>query len=162
VTWRDLRCPSRSPHHASMVLEERTVVGLHDFVNGVVLPAHTSDPGSAIDLGAGSGAFVSRIATTGWNPLAVERDAAHYKSDVPLLMWDLNSEESLAEKVGHFDLVIAMEVLEHVESPAAFLRTVAELLTPRSIAVLTTPNVESVLARTKFLLTGKLQMFDEG
>jgi SAM-dependent methyltransferase len=60
-----------------------------------------------------------------------------------------------------FDLVVAVEVIEHVESPINFLRNVAGLLTKGGIAVITTPNIDSLAARIKFLLAGKLRMMDE-
>lgn len=43
-----------------------------------------------------------------------------------------------------FDVVLASEVLEHVPDPAAFLRTLARLLTPDGVLVLTTPAAEAV------------------
>lgn len=43
-----------------------------------------------------------------------------------------------------FDIVLASEVLEHVPDPTAFLRTLARLLTPSGILVLTTPAAEAV------------------
>jgi SAM-dependent methyltransferase len=141
------------------VLNEKTIRGLHDAVASSVLPIHAPVPRRAIDLGAGTGAFAVRLANLGWDVLSVERDDAHYEADVPLLSWDLD-DEGLAGKVGTFDLVVAIEVIEHVENPAAFLRTIASTLTPGGVAVLTTPNVESLLTRMKFLLTGNLRMFD--
>ena len=43
-----------------------------------------------------------------------------------------------------FDLVLASEVLEHVADPEGFLRTLARLLTPSGVLVLTTPAAEAV------------------
>src|SRR5262249_13845426 len=48
-----------------------------------------------------------------------------------------------------------------MESPIGFLRNVGRLLKPDGVAVLTTPNVDNVPARLKFLLTGKVRMMDE-
>jgi glycosyltransferase involved in cell wall biosynthesis/SAM-dependent methyltransferase len=47
---------------------------------------------------------------------------------------------ALAEAGERYDAVIASEVLEHVEDPFAFLRTLRRLLRPGGIMVLTTPN----------------------
>src|SRR5258708_38378540 len=63
--------------------------------------------------------------------------------------------------IGSYDLVTAIEVIEHVESPTGFFRNVGRLLTPGGIAVITTPNVDSLPARTKFLITGKIRTMDE-
>jgi 2-polyprenyl-3-methyl-5-hydroxy-6-metoxy-1,4-benzoquinol methylase len=60
-----------------------------------------------------------------------------------------------------FGLVTAVEVIEHVESPIGFLRNVSRLLAPGGVAVVTTPNVDSLPARSRFLLSGKIRTMDE-
>jgi hypothetical protein len=72
---------------------------------------------------------------------------------------DLN-EPGFATQLGQFDLVTAVEVVEHLESPIGFLRGVRELLTDDGVAILTTPNVDSLPARGKLLTKGVLRMFD--
>jgi 2-polyprenyl-3-methyl-5-hydroxy-6-metoxy-1,4-benzoquinol methylase len=41
------------------------------------------------------------------------------------------SAEALAERAARFDVVCSMEVVEHVDNPAAFLRTCADLVKVR-------------------------------
>jgi hypothetical protein len=48
-----------------------------------------------------------------------------------------------------------------VESPIGFLRNIGHLISPGGVAVLTTPNVDSLPARSKFLLKGKIRTMDE-
>ena len=60
-----------------------------------------------------------------------------------------------------FGLVTAIEVIEHVESPIGFLRNISRLLAPSGVAVITIPNVDSLPARAKLLLTGKIRTMDE-
>src|SRR6266852_67536 len=62
---------------------------------------------------------------------------------------------------ARFDLVVTVEVIEHVESPIGFLRNIGQLLAPGGVAVITTPNVDSLPARAKFLLAGKIRMMDD-
>jgi hypothetical protein len=59
-----------------------------------------------------------------------------------------------------FDLVISTEVIEHVENPIAFLRLVNSMLSPEGVAIITTPNVDSVLARLRFLFSDRVRMMD--
>ena len=58
-------------------------------------------------------------------------------------------------------MVTAIEVIEDVESPIGFLRNVGRLLAPGAVAVLTTPSVDSLPARLKFLLAGKIRRMEE-
>lgn len=48
----------------------------------------------------------------------------------------------LAGAAGSFDAVVALEVIEHVYSPKAFLRRIYELLRPGGVYAYTTGNVE--------------------
>jgi len=144
------------------MLEERTVGGLHDFVITEVLRRLVCPGERAIDLGAGSGALALRLHALGWIVQAADINADGYKADLPFARVDLNHPDFaavLGERMFH--LVTAVEVIEHVESPIGFLRNVARLLRPGGIALLTTPNVDNIAARIKFLLAGKLRMLDE-
>src|SRR5688572_4658646 len=115
-------------------LEERTIGGLHEHVMREVVPRWRPAPGTAVDLGAGSGALAARLAAAGWEVLAVERDTARFAADVPLVAWDLDDHAPHPEIAGRtFDLVLSTEVIEHVESPIGFLRLVRSLLRPDGV-----------------------------
>jgi len=113
------------------LLSTNTPAGLHEFVVGDVLPAFLKPGARALDLGAGSGAFATRLQSAGCDVMAVDRDF------------------SRQIRGGPFDLVTAIEVFEHMESPIGFLRNVRELLAPGAVAVLTTPNVDNAPARKR-------------
>ena len=140
-------------------LSARTIPGLHEFLMGV-LPRPPRPSARAIDLGAGSGALAVRLQASGWDVCAADLDRESFAADVPFTQLDLN-EPTLGLPEHAFDLVTAVEVIEHVEAPIAFLREVAYLLTPAGVAVITTPNVDSLPARLKFLLKGKVRQLDE-
>ena len=48
---------------------------------------------------------------------------------------------------GRFDVVLACDVIEHVERPDLFLEKVAEVLKPGGLLCVSTPDVGSLLAR---------------
>jgi len=142
------------------VLEERTIGGLHDFLMARILPAYVCPPGRAADLGAGSGALAVRLSAAGWHVVAADIDPQSYRAPCAFVQVDLNDPDFPSALPGRFDLVTAVEVIEHLESPARFLKGVAQLLAPTGIAIVTTPNVENLPGRLWFLLTGQLRMMD--
>lgn len=142
-------------------LEERTIGGLHDFLMGEVLPDYLCGKRTALDLGAGSGALSIRLARTfGLEVTAVDAQPKEVQASIPTVGLDLDA-PSFANELDAVDLITAVEVIEHLESPTSFLRNVGSLLTKDGIAVITTPNVENLAARARFFLDGSLRMFDE-
>ncbi|HEY6329496.1 MAG TPA: methyltransferase domain-containing protein, partial [Blastocatellia bacterium] len=113
-----------------------------------------------LDLGAGEGAFSMRLMDRGHNVTAVELDRARFKLDIPHYSFDLNLdfEGKLDER---FDLVVAIEIIEHLASPRHFISSCLGLLRPEGFLVLTTPNLESWLSRIKFLREGRFLWFEE-
>lgn len=145
---------------AGSELAERTVPGLHDFVFASVIEG--MERGKVLDLGAGTGAFAQRLAGAGFDVTAVDRDGIGFEADVDFRTVDLGVAGWESELVPRqWPLVVAIEVIEHLEAPIAFLRSLASLLGEGGRAVVTTPNVDSLPARAKFLLRGKLRMLDE-
>jgi 2-polyprenyl-3-methyl-5-hydroxy-6-metoxy-1,4-benzoquinol methylase len=139
-----------------------TNTGLHDFVANTVL-AQLVRPGlQAADLGSGPGAMAARLAAMGCDVLAADLTKNGFAAGLPHVTVDFNQPD-FASLLGprQFGLVTAIEVIEHVESPIGFLRNIARLLAPGGVAVLTTPNVDSLAARFKFFLAGKIRTMDE-
>jgi len=143
-------------------LKTLTMPGLHDFVVSRVLPRFAKPGERAIDLGAGSGLLATRMQELGWNVMAVDRDASAFKAAMPFLEVNLNDPE-FSKRIGEkqFAMVTAMEVIEHVETPIGLLRNARRLLKPGGRIVITTPNVDSIPARMKFLVSEKIRMMDE-
>lgn len=145
-------------------LEARATKGLHQFLVTAVL-RRIARKGRAVDLGAGSGALAMELQALGMDVVAVDIDRRGFGAEgcgPEFLELDLNG-GNFSQSVGEqaFDVVTAVEIIEHVENPIAFLRNVQRLLMPDGIAVVTTPNIQNVAARIKFLLTGKVRMMDE-
>lgn len=150
--------PSESRTTAAPELTARTLGGLHETVLAVLrryLPA----PVRVADLGAGTGAWAAQLAALGHQVVGVERDVAAWGlPGVPLVKADLN--EPFAQALGGpFSALTAIEVIEHLENPRAFLRECHALLPPGGLLVLTTPNIENVPARLQYLVSGSLRYF---
>lgn len=144
------------------MIHTTTNSGLHEFLGERVLGAYIRPGIRAVDLGTGPGAMAARLNAMGCDVLAVDRDSQGFEAGVPHVSVDFDQPDFASQLGGAmFGLVTAVEVIEHVESPIGFLRNVRRLLAPGGVAVLTTPNVDSLPARLKFLLTGKIRTMDE-
>lgn len=150
------------PRDEAQAIRTTTNTGLHTFVVDRVLARYARKGSRAVDLGTGPGAMANRLQILGCDVLAVDRDSTGFEARIPHLCVDFNR-PSFASEIGEhqFGLATAIEVIEHVESPISFLRNVGKLLAPDAVAVVTTPNVDSLPARLKFLLTGKIRTMDE-
>ncbi len=144
------------------MIRTTTNSGLHDFVGERVLARYARPGVRAADLGAGPGAMAERLRSLGCDVVAVDRDSIGYEAQVPHVSLDFDQAD-FASRLGtaSFGLVTAIEVIEHMESPIGFLRNIGHLISPGGVAVLTTPNVDSLAARSKFFLKGKIRTMDE-
>jgi cyclopropane fatty-acyl-phospholipid synthase-like methyltransferase len=92
-----------------------------------------------LDFGAGSSGLVRYLRThgvdaaIGYEP-STDAPRVEGAASIPL------DRDSLADLRGAFDVVTAIEVIEHVERPVDELRLIAELLAPRGVLLLTTTN----------------------
>ncbi|HEX8984138.1 MAG TPA: methyltransferase domain-containing protein [Bryobacteraceae bacterium] len=154
--------PSLSLEEPQLV--QRALVGLHDAVLRFVA-GHFPPEASILDCGAGTGAWAAALQARGYRGVhAIDLDAASFGASAPFAPVDLNLPfaDAVASAFGPkpFDLITAIEVIEHLESPSLFLRQCRQLLAPGGALVLTSPNPESAPARLTFLATGRLRHFD--
>jgi 2-polyprenyl-3-methyl-5-hydroxy-6-metoxy-1,4-benzoquinol methylase len=115
-----------------------------------------------IDLGAGQGALSYRLSQAGYkNVVSVDQTREYWRlPEGNLQLLDLNT--SFHQYFNkQFDLVCAIEIIEHVENPYQFLRSCHQLLKPNGMLILSTPNVESFSSRMIFLWNGRLRFFSE-
>jgi 2-polyprenyl-3-methyl-5-hydroxy-6-metoxy-1,4-benzoquinol methylase len=144
------------------MLHTTTNNGLHEFVGQHVLSQYARACRKAADLGSGPGAMAERLRSLGYDVIAADRSANGFEAGLPHFTIDFNQPD-FASQLGlqTFGLVTAIEVIEHVECPIGFLRNIGRLLAPDGVAVVTTPNVDSLPARLKFLIAGKIRTMDE-
>jgi len=138
----------------------RCAPGTHEAAAELVT-RHVPREARVLDLASGTGAFLARLRDLGYaNLSAVELNVEGFRIDgVTPRPVDLNSDFAAALGAGAFDLITAIEIVEHLDSPRHFLRNVRALLADGGQLLLTTPNVAHWLGRVRFLLSGELRQF---
>jgi SAM-dependent methyltransferase len=114
-------------------------------------------PRRALDLGAGRGELSTSLAARGYVVTAVERYGPQFEAKVPLVDADLNEPFPFAD--ASFDTSMAIEILEHLENPRRFLRELGRTLRPGGVAIVSTPNLTSLLSRFLFAACGQWDLF---
>ncbi|HMT42209.1 bifunctional 2-polyprenyl-6-hydroxyphenol methylase/3-demethylubiquinol 3-O-methyltransferase UbiG [Sphingorhabdus sp.] len=100
---------------------------------------------AALDVGCGAGLLCEPLArlgaaVTGVDAAAENIVAAKAHAEQSGLSIDYRAGELAAQRLGQFDLVTSMEVIEHVTEPAAFVGELAARLKPDGLMILSTPN----------------------
>lgn len=145
-----------------MKLHERANAGLHDHVEQTIRRVCANPGARILDVGAGTGAFLSRLKRAGHADLHGIDIAlpAEKIEGVQFHALDLDT-GVLPFADGAIDTISCIEVIEHIENPGAFLKELARVLAKEGALVMTTPNVHAMEARLRFLLLGRLKQFDD-
>jgi SAM-dependent methyltransferase len=103
--------------------------------------------GRFLDVGAGIGLLVEEARKLGFDAEGVEPSralqAAAAANNLPVHLGVIPSPEI----AGPYDIVSAIDVIEHVDKPLDMLAAIRDLLAPDGIGVLVTPDVGSITAR---------------
>jgi len=143
-----------------MTLHERALSGLHSALISRI--AHVSRDARVLDTGCGTGAWLERLAEAGFRHLhGIDRDLSEFGCGRATASHGNLDDVDLGLEARKFDLITAIEVLEHLENPGRLFAHLQRHLAENGTVLLTTPNVQSLQCRLRFALTGKLQQFDE-
>lgn len=102
---------------------------------------------SVIEIGSGSGTLVHLLSEKYEKVTGVEPSDSFVK--FAKSEYDLDLINSGYEELngGKYDVVIALDVIEHVVSPHHFLTKVSELLNSNGIAIIGTPDVDGISSK---------------
>ncbi|MBU3077722.1 bifunctional 2-polyprenyl-6-hydroxyphenol methylase/3-demethylubiquinol 3-O-methyltransferase UbiG [Sphingomonas quercus] len=114
----------------------------------------------ALDVGCGAGLLTEPLARLGADALGLDAApeniavARHHADGQGLnVSYRAGGVETLGED-ERFDLVVSMEVVEHVADPAAFVGGLARALAPGGLMILSTPN-RTPLSRLALITIGE-------
>ncbi|HXS40534.1 MAG TPA: bifunctional 2-polyprenyl-6-hydroxyphenol methylase/3-demethylubiquinol 3-O-methyltransferase UbiG [Stellaceae bacterium] len=100
-----------------------------------------------LDIGCGGGLMSEPLTRLGCRVTGIDADDAalavarrHAREQDLVIDYRAESLESLAKKKARFDVVLALEIVEHVTDPEEFLRLAAGLVEPGGALILSTLN----------------------
>lgn len=95
------------------------------------------------DLGCGNGAVACLLADKGFNVTGVDpsiQGIQQANQHYPNLALHIGSAyDNLSETYGTFDILVSLEVVEHVYAPRDYARSAFNLLKPGGLALISTP-----------------------
>lgn len=131
---------------------------IHDKVVDIVSSMNLSE-GELLDFGAGRGDLLKKFV----QKVQLELHGVDLmKTEVAGVTWheqDLN--EPVSASLGAYNVVTAVEVIEHLENPRQTVRDIYGLLKPGGRVVLTTPNNESWRSILSYVMRGHFVAFTD-
>jgi len=101
-----------------------------------------------LDVGCGRGYFTKHFVVNGNKVLGIDysKNAIEFAQNNfgnESLLFEVLDVVDLIEKKDEFDVVIANNLIEHIENPNAFLRECHRILKPDGFLIISTPNLYS-------------------
>ena len=105
-------------------------------------------PGKLLDIGCGRGIQMKVAKQAGWHPVGIEWTEALRKGLLSQ-QWEVfpSCQELPVDYGSSFDVVTALEVLEHQADPGSFLEQIRSFMKEKGVLALSTPNFGSIVSR---------------
>lgn len=149
----DVETRARQSHGASSD-------AIYEMVTRTISGRHRGG-GVLVDVGCGAGKLRSFVGRQCDRYIGV--DAIRYEdfpTEADFISLDLDTGNvPLADAFA--DVVCAVETIEHLENPRAFVRELVRLIKPGGMVIITTPNQLSLLSKLTFVLKNQFNAFQE-
>jgi len=136
-----------------------TMPGIHSsvyrYIKGFI---NQRDDLKILDAGAGHGAFSKLLHEDGFNVSACDLDpGSFYFDQIECKQADIT--RHLPYENGSFDVVLLIEVMEHILDHKTLFLECHRVLKDKGIMFFSTPNIMSLKSRVRFLLNGFFYAF---
>jgi SAM-dependent methyltransferase len=137
----------------------------YDHVRREIQPLLPESVSRVLDIGAGSGATLQwlktifpRAETTGVEVNAGLHDKLKQRADVAIIS-DVNS---CFSQLGTYDLILLLDVLEHLVDSAGTLKRISSYLSPGGSVIVSVPNIAHFSVSIPLLLKRQFPYSDAG
>lgn len=141
-------------------IQELAAYNLHPDVFRIAEPFLKKDL-HVLDFGCGQGAFSQRLVDSGMIVDVCDLDISQVKANVnQKFQLDLNTADVKNSITGEYDVIIAMEIIEHLQNPWKYISDCKSLLKDGGLIVLSTPNISNSLSRLRHWMKGALLAYE--
>lgn len=141
-------------------IQEMAAYNLHSDIFKLLEP-YLVKGGHILDFGCGQGAFSQRMADAGMQVDCCDINTRQIKATVNRkIELDLNLPLNMDLFPERYDMIIAVEILEHLHNPWKYLADCISLLKDDGTIILSTPNISSFVSRLRFFMRGSLTAFE--
>lgn len=114
--------------------------GLHECTMDVI-QKRCGGKRKALDFGCGSGAFSKRLQDNGFTTTSVDLSLDTFALGSECYEIDLNTNFSERFANQNYDVIVALEVIEHLENPLHFLRQLKLIANNDALILVSFPNI---------------------
>lgn len=128
-----------------------TSANVHEVVYGFL----EGLKGKALEIGAFQGAMTMKLKEMGFEVTVCDVDTSQYDEKLIGVKCDkVDLDRGLPYKDGSFDVVLLIEVVEHLRKPYDAIQEISRVMKDGGALIISTPNIMNWYSRMKFLVDG--------
>lgn len=152
------RLSSQKKYSSDQMLKALAAPNLHETILKILHEMKNHNKLKVLDAGAGQGALSNKLHKMGFKVSACDVDDKQFLAPrIKCKKSNLNIK--FPYKDNTFDIIIALELIEHLENPWNFVREARRVLKHNGLIFLSTPNVSHISSRIFYLLFGTFLYF---